>query len=122
MLSAYREFLPAAPRDLNGFFAFYTVPPGPPFPEEIHLREVCGIVWCHLGSEEQARADMAPLMDSLPEPLLHGVQQMPHAQLQGAFDGLYPAGEQWYWRADFVSEVPDEAVRCTRASARRCRR
>src|SRR5215831_1781940 len=33
VLSAYREFLPAAPRELNGFFAFTTVPPGPPFPE-----------------------------------------------------------------------------------------
>ena len=35
---------------------------------------------------------------------------MPHAALQGAFDGLYPPGEQWYWRADFVKEIPDEAV------------
>jgi hypothetical protein len=36
---------------------------------------------------------------------------MPHPALQGAFDGLYPPGDQWYWRADFVNEVPDEAVR-----------
>ena len=50
--------LPArsAPRELNGFFAFHTVPPAPPFPEEIHLREVCGIVWCYLGPEDDARA------------------------------------------------------------------
>ena len=41
---------------------------------------------------------------------MHGVQPMPHAMLQGAFDGLYPAGDQWYWRADFVTEVPDEAI------------
>ncbi len=30
--------------------------------------------------------------------------------LQSAFDGLYPAGDQWYWRADFVNEIPDAAV------------
>ena len=35
---------------------------------------------------------------------------MPHAALQGAFDALYPPGDQWYWRADFVKEIPDEAV------------
>ena len=23
---------------------------------------------------------------------------------------LYPKGDQWYWRADFVNEIPDEAV------------
>jgi hypothetical protein len=110
VLSAYREFLPAASRDLNGFFAVHTVPPGPPFPEAIHLRKVCGVVWCFLGSEEQAAKAMAPLLDAVPEPLMHGVQSMPHAALQGAFDALYPPGDQWYWRADFVNEIPDEAV------------
>jgi FAD/FMN-containing dehydrogenase len=110
VLSAYREFLPGAPRELNGFFAFHTVPPGPPFPEEIHLRKVCGVVWCYVGSEADAATAMAPLLDSLPEPLMHGVGPMPHSALQGAFDGLYPTGEQWYWRADFVEEIPDEAV------------
>jgi len=110
VLSAYREFLPSAARELNGFFAFHIVPPAPPFPEAIHLREVSGVVWCYIGSEEDAARAMAPLLDSLPEPLMHGVAPMPHSTLQGAFDGLYPPGEQWYWRADFVKEIPDEAV------------
>jgi hypothetical protein len=110
VLTAYREFLPSAPRELNGFFAFHIVPPGPPFPEAIHLREVSGVVWCYIGSEEDAARAMAPLLDSLPEPLMHGVAPMPHSTLQGAFDGLYPPGDQWYWRADFVKEIPDEAV------------
>jgi FAD/FMN-containing dehydrogenase len=110
VLSAYREFIGDAPRELNGFFAYHIVPPGPPFPEEIHLRPVSGVVWCYVGSEEDGRQAMAPLMDALPEPLLHGVQSMPHAMLQGAFDGLYAKGDQWYWRADFITEVPDAAV------------
>jgi hypothetical protein len=110
VLSAYREFLPAAPRELNGFFAFHTVPPAPPFPEAIHMRRVCGVVWCYTGGEEDAAAAMAPLLDAVPEPLMHGVAAMPHPVLQSAFDGLYPPGDQWYWRADFVNEIPDEAV------------
>ena len=111
VLTAYREFLPKAPRELNGFFAFATVPPGPPFPEELHMRPVCGVVWCYVGAEEDAAAAMAPLLEATPEPLLHGVQPMPHAALQGAFDPVYPKGDQWYWRADFVKEIPDEAVK-----------
>ena len=67
-------------------------------------------MWCYIGSEENATKAMAPLLDSLPEPVMHGVGSMPHADLQSAFDGLYPPGDQWYWRADFVNEVPDEAV------------
>jgi hypothetical protein len=110
VLSAYRDFLPSAPRELSGFFAFHTVPPAPPFPEAIHMRKVCGVVWCYVGSEDDAARAMKPLLDAVPEPLMHGVAPMPHPALQSAFDGLYPAGEQWYWRADFVREVSDDAV------------
>jgi FAD/FMN-containing dehydrogenase len=111
VLSAYRDFIADAPRELNGFFLYGSVPPGPPFPEELHLRQVSGIVWCYAGDDEDAAAKaMAPLLDQVPEPLLHGVQPMPHPALQGAFDGVYPKGDQWYWRADFVKEIPDEAV------------
>jgi FAD/FMN-containing dehydrogenase len=111
VLTVYRDFLPNAPRELNGFFMFGSVPPGPPFPEAIHLRKVCGVIWCRVGDDaEAAAAEMAPLFDAVPEPLLHGAAPMPFPALQSAFDGLYPPGDQWYWRADFVDEIPDEAV------------
>jgi FAD/FMN-containing dehydrogenase len=110
VLSAYREFLPGAPRELYGFYALQTVPPVDPFPSEIRLRKVCGVMWCYRGGDEEAAREMAPLLDVLPEPLMHGVQSMPLPVLQSAFDGFYPPGDQWYWRADFVNEIPDDAV------------
>ena len=57
----YREFITRAPEDINGFFAMMTVPPGPPFPEALHLRKMCGIVWCYLGSMEQANSILEPI-------------------------------------------------------------
>jgi FAD/FMN-containing dehydrogenase len=111
VLAAYRDFLPNAPRELNGFFAFASVPPAPPFPDELHLRKVCGVVWCYSGDPADAAEAMAPLLEATPEPVLHGPQEMPLPALQGAFDPVYPAGDQWYWRADFVKDIPDEAVR-----------
>jgi hypothetical protein len=110
VLNAYSEFIRQAPRELNGFFLFTTVPPAPPFPEELWLRKISGVVWCWLGEEADAPAAMAPLLDALPEPLMHGVGPMRHADLQSMFDGLYPAGDQWYWRADFVKELPQTAA------------
>src|SRR5215471_16052405 len=44
VLKWYREFISAAPDDLNGFFAFLTVPPVPPFPEHLHLKKMCAVV------------------------------------------------------------------------------
>src|SRR5258706_273581 len=63
VLAAYRDFLPRAPRELNGFFAFASVPPAPPFPEELHLEKVCGVVWCYVGGSEEAAAAIGPPLD-----------------------------------------------------------
>ncbi|GGL75244.1 oxidoreductase [Deinococcus aerolatus] len=105
----YREFIVNAPEDLNGFFAFLTVPPAPPFPEALHLQKMCGVVWCYTGPQEKAEEVFAPIRDFGP-PALHGIHDMPFPALQSAFDGLYPPGHQWYWRADFVKELSDEAI------------
>jgi len=109
VVAAYREYLPTASRNVGAFLAFHTVPPGPPFPEAIHLRKVCGIVWCIDGTDEEAAEAMAPLL-AVAEPLMHGAGRLPLLGLNTMFDGLYPAGDQWYWRADFVDQLPDEAV------------
>jgi len=109
LLRWYRDFILDAPEDLNGFFAFGTVPPAPPFPEELHMRKVALIVWCWTGPEDQADDAYAEVR-AQPGLLLDGVQPMPLPALQSAFDELYPPGDQWYWRADFVEEIPDEAV------------
>ena len=113
LLAAYREWLPTAPRNVCGFFNFHTIPPADAFPEEIHLRLVCGVVWCIDALDEEAEAAMAPML-SVAEPLLHAVGRMPIAALNGAFDGLYGPGAQWYWRGDFVREIPDEAITLNR--------
>lgn len=105
----YREFLPAQPDEVNGFFAFMVVPPGPPFPEEIHLKNVCGVVWCLNGPQEQAEAHFAQVRDVAPL-LFEFVSPMPFPMLQGMFDPIYPKGHQWYWKADFIKELPDEAI------------
>ena len=109
VMRAYREFLPQAPEELNGFFAFLTVPPAPPFPEHLHGRKVCGVVWCHTGAPEDLDGLLAP-MRAVGSVLLYGVAPMPYPVIQSAFDALYPAGDQWYWRADHVKELPDESI------------
>ena len=98
MLRWYRDFIREAPPELNGWFAFVTVPPAPPFPEHLHGRKMAAVVWCWSGPPEDADAAFAPVKAFGP-PALYGSQQMPLPALQGMFDPLYPAGLQWQWRA-----------------------
>jgi FAD/FMN-containing dehydrogenase len=105
----YRQFIASAPENVNGFFAFLTVPPGPPFPEQLHLKKMCAIVWCYTGPLEEAEKVFQPVRTKFP-PALDLVGPLPHPALQGMFDPIYPPGLQWYWKADFVNELSDEAI------------
>ena len=108
-LRFYDDFMKTAPDELNGFFAFLIVPPVAPFPEELHMKTVCGVIWCYNGPADKAEKVFAPVKEFGP-PLMHGVQPMPHPALQSAFDALYPPGMQWYWKADFMNDLCDEAI------------
>jgi FAD/FMN-containing dehydrogenase len=105
----YRELLPALPEELSGWIGLLTIPPAPPFPEALWGRKACGIVWCYTGPHDRAQEILEPVT-SFGSPLLAGVQPMPFTALQSAFDALYPAGMQWYWRADFFQEISDAAI------------
>lgn len=109
VLRWYEPLIKNAPDDLNGFFAFLTVPPGPPFPEHLHMKKMCGVVWAYTGPLEQAEEVFRPIRE-FKTPALDLVGPIPHPMLQSMFDALYPPGYQWYWRADFVNELTDEAI------------
>jgi hypothetical protein len=109
VLRWYRDFITKAPEDVNGFFAFLTVPPAAPFPQNLQMKKVCGIVWCYTGSLEKAESVFKPIRQFGP-PILDFVGPIPYPALQSMFTPLYPPGQQWYWRADFVNELSDEAI------------
>ena len=105
----YRDLIKGAPDDLNGFFAFLTVPPAPPFPEHLHLKKMCGVVWAYAGPPTKGEETFKPIR-AFKKAALDLVGPLPHPALQTMFDALYPPGLQWYWRADFVKELSDEAI------------
>ena len=103
-------FIASAPDELGGWFAYLSVPPGPPFPEELHLRQVCALVWTQPGEDETPALREAR---SYGKPLLDGIAPMPFPVWNTAFDALYPPGEQWYWRGEFFDEISEGLIEAT---------
>ncbi len=101
----YHEFIQSAPEDLNGFIATMVIP-GPPFPEALHHKQFCGIVWCYTGEEKDEEAVFAPVRAK--NPVFEHVGRMPYPMIQTLFDGMMPPGLQWYWRADFFNDFRPE--------------
>jgi FAD/FMN-containing dehydrogenase len=105
----YEDFIRTAPNEISGFLALLVVPPAPPFPEHLHHKKMCGIVWCYSGPPDRAEEHFKPVRRFRP-PAFDHVGPIPQPVMQSVFDGLYPPGLQWYWRADFVNELSPEAI------------
>ena len=105
----FDKYIRTAQDEMNGFFAFLTVPPGPPFPQELHLKKMCGIVWAYSGPMEKAEEVFKPIR-GFKTPVLDFAGPVPHPALQSMFDSLFVPGLQWYWRADFINEINDKAI------------
>ncbi|MCC6288736.1 MAG: FAD-binding oxidoreductase [Chitinophagaceae bacterium] len=109
MMAWHHEFINKAPDELSGYFAYLTVPPVAPFPEHLHLKKMCGVVWCYAGDMEKAEDVFKPIR-ARKAPSLDFVGPMPVPTLQTLFDALYPPGLLWYWKADYVKDIGPEAI------------
>jgi FAD/FMN-containing dehydrogenase len=101
----YHDFIHNAPDELNGFIATMVIP-GPPFPEHLHNKQFCGIVWCYVGDPNKFDELFKPVLAK--NALFANVGEMPYPSIQTLFDGLMPPGLQWYWRGDFFNELGPE--------------
>lgn len=105
----YRDWLPRMPEDVYAFYLVSEIAPMEPFPEELHGKKVCGLLWCYLGSADQFEEYIQEARE-IAEPLFEFTGEMPFPMLQSLFDGLLPPGDQWYWKGDFVKEISDKAI------------
>jgi FAD binding domain-containing protein/berberine-like enzyme len=106
----YRDFAPQAPEELCCFLGLKTVPSTDPFPRDIWGRKICALITCYNGPTDGAETAFKPLREGLPPAILDWAGPMPFPALQGMFDGLLPKGLQWYWKGDYVRELPDQAI------------
>ena len=106
----YDDFIKNAPDELNGFIATLIIP-GDPFPQHLHNKKFCGIVWCYAGDMDKAKEAFEPVKAM--NPYFEHVGEMPYPSVQTLFDGMMPPGLQWYWRADFFNELgPEVRTQC----------
>ncbi|MGH2426898.1 MAG: FAD-binding oxidoreductase [bacterium] len=110
VLRFYRDFISDAPEELGAFPAFQIAPPLPFIPEARHGDTLIAMVACWAGSVDRGERAFKPFHDLAPV-VAELVGPMPYPALNSAFDALYPPGQlQHYWKANFVTELTDEAI------------
>ena len=80
---------------------------------------MCGVVWSYTGPPTGPRRSLRCSRSPRAAARLgrHDPAPGPAEHVRRAL----PAGLQWYWKADFVNELPDAAIDATSSTARCCR-
>jgi FAD/FMN-containing dehydrogenase len=105
----YRDFIATARDEIGSALAFITAPPAPFVPEPVRGQPVVAIVICYAGPVEEGEEALRPLREFGP-PGVDMVQPMPYVDVQRMIDDGNPKGLQNYWSAEFLAELPDEAI------------
>ena len=106
----FRDSQPKAPNEFYMFLGLQVVPPGDPFPKEHWSKKMCALVVAHNGTLAEGEKEVNAIRAALPKPIIDWAQPMPYTTIQTLFDPLLPKGLQWYWKGDFVKELPDAAI------------
>jgi FAD/FMN-containing dehydrogenase len=109
VLRFYREFVAAAPRELNTSIILRRAPQVPFLPPELHGRPVCGIALFYLGDPAAGEQDLAPLRD-FGRPLVDLVALRPYTELQSMVDATVLHGWHYYWKSAELGPLDDVVI------------
>ncbi len=106
-LRNFREFMKTAPDEVGGAFVLTTAPDAPFVPEPARGQPIVVIQVLYAGAIEEGMKVLAPLRAFGP-PVADLIQPLPYTVFQ-TMGGNFP-GSQNYWTADFLTDLPDEAI------------
>src|ERR1700712_3092713 len=115
VLAGYRAACATAPEELTTLINLTTAPPVPFLPESVHGTPVIAVGGCWSGDPDAGEAATAPFR-ALGTVISDVFAANPYAGWQQALDPLYPRGIHNYFRAAFLPELDDRALRVLQES------
>lgn len=109
VLRSYRDIVRKAPDELTCYLLFRPAPAAPFLPEEVHGEPILALVICALGDPDSAEAAARPLRE-LGDPLADVVSRRPYVEWQRFSDANWEPGYRDYWKADYLTGLPDAAL------------
>jgi FAD/FMN-containing dehydrogenase len=109
VLRNFRNVMLEAPNEVCVGCAMVSAPPEEFVPEPVRGQPVLGVVCLYAGPVEGGEEALRPLREFGP-PSLDLVQPMPYVAIQQLTDAGAPEGKRNYWTADFLAELPNDAI------------
>src|SRR5688500_12857051 len=98
-----------APDELTLSLVSRRAPAAPFLPAEVHGQPVVVIVGCYAGPLEEGARALAPLGDLAP-PVANLMEPRRYLQFQSMLDASWAEGFGNYWKAEYLTGIPDAAI------------
>lgn len=118
VLRCFRELVDSAPDELTMLAIIRIAPQAPWIPAEYHGRPVVILMTFYSGPL-QSGPDAVAAMEALGRPVADGLGETTYLEVQGMFDGAWADGFQNYWKAEYLADIPDPAIRAIYEHGRR---
>ncbi|MFD7668960.1 methyltransferase [Streptomyces sp. NPDC059788] len=109
LVQHFRDFMATAPDEVGAGLAFISAPDEPFVPEFARGKPVVGAVLAYFGPVEEGEEVLRPMREFGP-PVNDMVAPIAYTDLQGLLEPGNREGLQNYWKAEFLAELPDEAI------------
>ena len=109
VVRGFRDIMLAAPDELTLFLILRKAPPAPFLPPELHGQPVVAICGMYAGPLDKGARALAPLAELAP-PVANLMQPRAYTQFQSMLDGSWAEGFGNYWKAEYVTGIPDVAL------------
>jgi FAD/FMN-containing dehydrogenase len=105
---AWRDYADAAPDEISTACVVVTAPQEDFVPAHLRGRPALGIAVLYIGDPDEGAVLVQPLKDLRPD--LDHIGPMPYTAFQAALDVTAPPGRRSYWRGEYLSGLPDDAI------------
>jgi FAD/FMN-containing dehydrogenase len=110
LLREWRDYMKTTPEEFTCNAIFWTVPPAPDFPEELHFKRFLAFAGVHCGPVEEGARVIQPLRE-LGTPLADLSGPLPWVAVQQAFDPFFPkAQRRYYFKSRLLKELDDATL------------
>jgi FAD/FMN-containing dehydrogenase len=118
VLRAFREIAPMMPETVTPQLMFWSVPPDPVIPSELHGQPAAIAIGLYAGPAEESSGALAPLAE-LGTPMFDASGTVDYAEQQASVDEFFPHGGRYFMKSHGMDELNDDVVQALIESYRR---
>lgn len=119
ILAAYRSITSSAPRELTAWLMLLTAPPAPFVPARWHGERLVAMAICYSGDLADTDTVLAPVR-ALGDPVVDLLADQPYTEVQSYLDATEPKGRHYYWRTEYLADLPDDLLATMRDAFAGC--